>query len=447
MARPEDRAMLPNRPPAPLPPGEFPAVPSQLRDAILAGDCVAFVGAGFSAAAGLPRWKDLLSGIAERARFAPDDQARFAELLTRGGGHALDQAAQLLEDHLRREDLVRFVIERMAAPNACEAMERRLWYLRRIPFRAILTTNFDGLLPGMAAELAAYFKVLHPEHYRWWEETFWGEDERWPTIVKLHGNLEERDLVLTRRDYRRRLYENSAYTTFLRATLSTTTVLYLGFSFEDAYLNELRSEVLAMLAPGEKSPLAYAVADNVPRPTVDLFRKHEGIAILPYRATDNDFSGFDRFLEALYRETNPLPRFARLLGSRRLLWVDANPDNNAAGLSFLERAAAAGGRPSIQQVLTCDAGLAALEGAARTSPFDLVITHWGEPRAPGARPVAVKLLEEMRRRDLRAPVMVFSKADDTGTRRRTAMCLGALGYFDRFEDLFQEMERVFASPA
>lgn len=37
----------------------------KLIKAIETGNCVAFVGSGFSAAAGYPDWKELLSGIAD----------------------------------------------------------------------------------------------------------------------------------------------------------------------------------------------------------------------------------------------------------------------------------------------------------------------------------------------------------------------------------------------
>ena len=41
------------------------AVPQGLSDAILGGRCVAFVGAGFSAAARLPTWRSLLLAVAD----------------------------------------------------------------------------------------------------------------------------------------------------------------------------------------------------------------------------------------------------------------------------------------------------------------------------------------------------------------------------------------------
>ncbi len=434
------------RDPLPLGP-PLPSVHRDLVDAILEGNCVAFVGAGFSAAASLPRWGELLECIAsDTAQLTEEDRQRLHELVRAGTGNTLGQAAQLLEDRLDRHELVRVLSTLLASPAVTERMHRRLWYLKRIPFRAILTTNFDGLLHEKIPGADAYRAVLRPEKHRWWEETFWNEGDG-PLVLKLHGDLlsdHADDIVLTRRDYRRRLYENTAYTTFLRATLATTTVLYLGFSFEDAYLNELRSEVLAMFrhAKGE-SPIAYAIANDVPSQAVEHFRAHEGIEIVPYSSADG-FWEFDRYLEALYLATNPLPRFARMLGQRRILWIDRNERNNDPGVKFLGRAGLAGGL-----VMMADPreALDALEAAQQSrSPFDLVITHWGKPPDAGQSPVAVSVLGEMRRRDLRAPAVVFSWPTDVPARRSEAMRLGAYGYFFSFEELFQEIARIFAVP-
>ncbi len=39
-------------------------IPGDLIEAIRSGGCVAFVGAGFSAAGGMPQWKELLLEVA-----------------------------------------------------------------------------------------------------------------------------------------------------------------------------------------------------------------------------------------------------------------------------------------------------------------------------------------------------------------------------------------------
>ncbi len=56
-----------------------------------------------------------------------------------------------------------------------------------------------------------------------------------------------KSVVFTRQGYRSLLYHIPEYVTFLRCLMASTTILYLGFSFTDAYLNEIRSEPTRIL--------------------------------------------------------------------------------------------------------------------------------------------------------------------------------------------------------
>ena len=358
-------------------------IPDALIGEIHDGNCVAFVGAGFSASV-IPPWGKLLNDLAARSSAAADVANHVGSLVQKGSAHAFDEAAQVLEDHLGRTTFLDHRASLLTQQDESPMAERLSW-LRGVPFRSILTTNFDPLLPGSTPGPDAFRRVLRPDSYRWWETRYWG-NAKGAVTLKLHGDVTERDIVLTRRDYRRHLYGDPAYTTFLRTIVATTTVLYMGFSFEDAYLNELRSEVLALLGQGNKSaPVAYAIVNDVPPDTQSHFRKHEGIQILSYDTQGGkDFSGFDRYLESIHQETNPLVRFGRLLSTHRLLWIDPHPSNNGEAFEYLQAAAAAADqeRGPLVTVSTAEEGVAALERARlEREPFDLAITHWGDAAA------------------------------------------------------------------
>ncbi|MFO7565507.1 MAG: SIR2 family protein [Enhygromyxa sp.] len=448
--------------------------PRHLAEEIIAGNCVAFVGAGFSAAAKLPAWTDLLRELA----------GEVGESLRRTIEGALDRdagadgrylAAQLLEDGLGRARLIERLRARLVVPpeQLGPTMVRRLEILRRIPFRAILTTNFDNMLAGEVATRDTYVGALRPQQRRREQrqqsrggaKPFWVEHEGSP-VLEIHGDLNQADaeqqLVLTRRDYRRRLYQDPGYQTFLRTVLSTRTVLYLGFSFTDAYLNELRSEILSLLDFRHDSyPVAYAVVADSPPEVRDFYRRHEGIELLDFRVgrrpdQSRDFSGFDRWLEAIYEAAAPRPRFARMLAGRRVLWLDPHPENNGVVYRFLasiaaERLAGAQLDPvAVVQVATAEqARDALLEAREGEQPFDLVLSHWGvneraeyrdEQLANGPR-----LLAWMRALDLRVPVVLFSARTDFAERKRLALGLGARAYCFSHEALFREIEAVFDS--
>ena len=423
-------------------------VPRELVREIEAGNCVAFVGAGFSGASQLPDWRSLLREIAQRGSLAPPVLSHIDARIDAGSAHALEEAAQMLEDYVGRERFVEIAQRLLCLPGTTPAMEQRLAWLHGIPFRAILTTNFDGLLHGETPGAETYRQALRPEEYRWWSTRYWSGDGAY--TVKLHGDLARRvepEIVLTRRDYRERLYRDPAYETFLRAILSTTTVLYLGFSFEDAYLNELRSEVLALLGhERESGPVAYALANDVPEETRRHFRQHEGIELLSFDSRGgSDFSGFDEILEEIHSATNPLLRFARYLEAKRILWVDPHPQNNAEAFAHLEHAAAVAGRTGTALV-TVDSADEAIQALRGRRGFDLVITHWGRDVAISSlgetTSTAERLLTAMRQEDVRCPVVVFAAAEDADERKRNAQGLGAQDYCFTFAGLYRTLERV-----
>lgn len=416
--------------------------PQALIDEILQGNCVAFLGAGFSAAARLPGWPQLLREVAAAAVEHDERNARLAEdiqpLLHREPKPTatdLDRAAQALDDRLVGVRFRELLAERLRHEET-PTMRDRLRWIRGIPFRALLTVNLDGVLDPDDDEPrvigpSTYRDVLRPAPRPWWESRFWGDEARGAPLIKLHGDAGSlRNIVFTRRDYRRLLYESPGYVSFLRSLLATRSVLYLGFSFTDQYLNELRSEVLALLfgAEEEVRPIAWAVVDSQDAVAVEHFRRHEAVQVLtfdPKREFDGEPQGyapFDSFLNELHVRTNPVHRFGRRLAGRRVLWVDPNPTNNARLHDFLTVVAAdesVGDEPlEIVNVPTHEAALAALDDGA----FDLIITHWGSDND-----TARALLRSLEP-DKRAPVIVFASPKHATRRRREALHLGAFEY-------------------
>lgn len=425
------------------------APPPALVDQILAGNCVAFVGAGFTAAAGLPQWTDLLSELSALPEIPAELRDHVSRLCSNASAHRLDRAAQLMQDHLGRKRFIAALADLLGRPAPTEQMQQRLAWLRGIPFRAILTINYDPVLEGELPSPEGYRKILRPGPSDWWSQVFRSIDEG-PPVLKLHGDLRRSPMetvVITRQDYRRRLYADSAYQSFLRAIFSHYPVLFLGVGFEDAYLTELRSETLALLGyEPDQMPVGWAVSSDCEPATQAFFKDHEGIELLGYETGGDDgrdHSGFDRYLEALYEATHPVPHLSRLLADRKLLWLDPSPSRTEPGLEILRRAAEYRGEglDRFVQVETVERAIEALRSPpGRPCPFQLVITHWGADTEPST---AETLLEAMRREDLRCPVVVFSTSSEAEARKEVALGLGAQAYCFRWESLFREVQRIF----
>jgi CheY-like chemotaxis protein len=407
-------------------------IPQHLIDQIAAGRCVAFVGAGFAAPA-VPAWKALLEGLAEKAGLDPDAQAWVDDLIASGAARDLEAAAQVLQSALGSAfdpGLAEVLVERGKPERIAE--RRRL--LAGIPFDAILTTNFDQFLDGEVPSAAAYKRILRDPPLRWWDTRFWTGEEGAP-IMKLHGEVGPvgDEVVFTQRDYRERLYTSPAYMTFLRSLFATNTLLYLGVSFTDAYLNELRSEVLAMLDHHEgDEPVAYAILADVRPHQVRYLQSHEGLGVINFDTKGGtDWSGFEQILGSIYDATNPSALLGHAIAGKTIVWADSEVDDTSFGADLLNQAAAnAGGATRIVNVRSsaeaCD--------FVRVNGADLVLLDW---------PLAVETLTSMRAEDLRAPSIVIARGDGAPPDRQLALSLGATDAVEEWSGLFREIARLF----
>lgn len=356
-------------------------VPEALVRAIREGRCVAFVGAGFVQPT-LPTWDGLLEKLA--ARIVDPDERRDIEkwLKTRpltnrdyeGLGESIEAAlAPSFEAELRAA---------LAAPIR-PGTQRRLEILGRIPFRTVVTTNFDDLIAGELPSPSTYAKVLTAPRRAWWDDYYWDRGRsNGPPYVKLHGSIgttTAKALVFTTRSYRKLLHESPGYRAFLRALFATHTVLYMGFSFTDAYINDIRSEILSMLGLSRSNERGrdFAILGDVSELIARHFEEHEGLVALDYSTNGKkDFSGFDDWIEAIYAKASPEATLQDIVKGKKILWLDPSPSNNVHGLRVLEQHA------SLRQVTTVEDALEELRrdnsgaGTATESRYDLVITHF-----------------------------------------------------------------------
>lgn len=414
---------------------------------IKAGHCIAFLGAGFSAPV-CRGWGDLLAEVSGAAS-DPSVKTHVDALVARGTGRDYEVAAQLVEDAFAEsptsallEAVRRSTKKPVVTPEERALMKRRSELLLGIPFAAILTTNFDEVLPGRVLDGDTYGELLREADRRWLEKRFWKRETIATPVLKLHGELRgDKGITLSRRGYRARLYAEPGYLNVLRSVFLTKTLLFVGFSFNDEYLNELRSEALAYIGRhASATPLAYAIVPDMPPAVCAHYAKHEGMHLFSYDSGPQrrEHDAVDTLLEHLHQATNPLVIMGKRLDGKRILWVDPSDQNNARGRAHL--ADAARGLCTIDLAGSPDEAFARLPDGR----YDLVITRWGHH--PRAAPDAVVLLEKMRANDVRVPVVVFASGAFAGENRERALGLGALEYTSDWEALFEVIDRRFAPP-
>jgi len=244
--------------------------------------------------------------------------------------------------------------------------------------------------------------------------------------------------------------ERGTYANFMRAALGTYTFLFMGFSFTDAYLNELRSEVLAFLNSHDEkgqrpNPVGYAILEDQAPSVRTFFEQHEGIEVLHYETEKKldphsnqlrpvGWMGFTDWLEAIEKETCVAARLRALLGEQaQIVWIDPqHNDNNQRGLTLLRN-----------HVGVNVAKLDHPDQLDKTSHQHavLVISHFGY-NSDGPSQLA-KALENMQLWGERPPVVVFGGVDFANQNRRLANRLGAIDLATNWTDLMRVIEQMF----
>mmetsp|Transcript_67234 Transcript_67234/g.146327 ORF Transcript_67234/g.146327 Transcript_67234/m.146327 type:complete len:288 (+) Transcript_67234:932-1795(+) len=277
----------------------------------------------------------------------------------------------------------------------------------------------------------------------------------------------------------------------MAACMSSKTMLYIGFSFSDEYINELRSSIMMMLqndvdddddedeAPAadsdddegaeaasavkdkpasrekpQKVELAYAISINLAKSEMEFYEIHEGLTMLNYVSEDGPgFEGMEKWLKAIAEKTNPLLRWFRCLekshvavvGNSNLLNYFAQAHTMAkrkftleGTLSFL---------PMPEEDLSDAEVVAFMEEANSKQPVDLIIADYGHG-SKGPHPALSFLKVLGNRYDLRAPIVVTdgSKEKYHNDHKREIFKLGASGYINNVARLFEVTRSLLKKP-
>jgi len=208
-------------------PDELRELAGQLGGKARRGQLAVFVGAGVSAAAGLPTWERLVEELAERSGLDDELRAGLSRLPPQ-------DSAALLARELGRDRLEDFVKERFG-PGPY-ALAHAL--VADLPVQELVTTNYDPLVELAASDLGRKVRVLP------FEEAEPGS----PWLLKLHGDAAHPEsVVLTREEYLQLGDARAALAGVLHSLLLTRHVLFVGTSMLDDDLIRIAHQVRSVL--------------------------------------------------------------------------------------------------------------------------------------------------------------------------------------------------------
>ncbi|HEY2289214.1 MAG TPA: SIR2 family protein [Thermoanaerobaculia bacterium] len=226
-------------------------VPAELLEALRANRCVLFVGAGLSAqvqradGSSLPNWSQFLTelldwALAREVLFWGDPED-IRNMIKSGD---LLMAAQELQERVTIASISDFMHHVFRDAAVRPAAVHHL--LPQIPFRAVLTTNYDTLLEGAySVSSSGRIPPVLTQHDLTARPSLLRRSDFF--IFKVHGHLDRPEsVVLGSRDYQDILFQTPGYRQFLETLFATHTVLFIGFGGQDPDLDNVLDRLAAL---------------------------------------------------------------------------------------------------------------------------------------------------------------------------------------------------------
>jgi len=253
----------------------------QLAQRLYDGQLALFVGAGISrlaprcdgGAQRLPLWKDLARLVADRCH--EDPAAYRDEVLDLFDAIAYGQERAALEEAVRE-----------ALDDRSYALSDAHRALASLPWSAVLTTNYDGLLARVFDERP----IANEDGY----DRLVGRSK--PRLFQIHGTLDTPH-TLTREDYR--LWEETHPRAYrhLESILLNGTILFVGYSLSDPHLDSLLATVRKVTRGREKRIFAWMW--RAPEAQIKLLDRRDKIEVVSIEEEDGWSQAFTQLAEIL----------------------------------------------------------------------------------------------------------------------------------------------------
>jgi SIR2-like domain/NACHT domain len=265
----------------------------ELKADLRAGNCLLFVGAGASIAAGMKSW-DAVTAEMKAAILGVAESKFLSERQYLDGATSLE-IAERFRVVMGVERYASFVSEHFENA-ASKPSVLHLWSVRASP-QLIVTTNFDQLLE--AAYLMVHGRL--PRVVVTYPELASANLTDQPIILKLHGCVTRPEtLVLCESDYHRLQLGDAGVLSFLRERQALGRALFLGYSMRDPDFRLLRYAVLHASVGFSKTD--YAIVIEPYEAEVDYWRSR-GIELLRASSPQGVLDILDNLISELPTET------------------------------------------------------------------------------------------------------------------------------------------------
>lgn len=269
---------------------------NDIRNASKTGKLTFFIGAGVSRLSNYPGWKDLINTFSEKLGLEPKGEAEdysSSEYLS---------IPQKYYYSINKDDKKYYELIDSCLGVERDSNEIHDMILALKP-KNIITTNFDELIEQTVSKHGLFYNVISSD-----ESLKVGENDR--LILKMHGNLKSRNIVLKEEDYlnyseKFKLIENA-----VKYIFSTNTVVFIGYGVEDYNIKLILNWVKSIQGNNFKNPYFIYLEDNKLSELDIRYYESRGLNIIDINnITDNKLQWIEKYkfiLDKIINNTNNL---------------------------------------------------------------------------------------------------------------------------------------------
>jgi hypothetical protein len=258
----------------------------RISDASRNDKLVIFVGAGASSNSGIPNWDSLIKSLSKE----------LPEIITKRETDYL-KISQLYKNYRGEKEYLEKVRKELKSGIATYNPIHEIIF--KLQPSHIVTTNYDDLLEQVILDKnLQYYKISKDK------DLPYASYNRF--IIKMHGDIEIGNIVLTEDDYLNYSNRFPLTETYVKSLFASKLILFVGFSFEDYNLKIITNTVKYLL--GDDFQPMYLLSLEKTEHLNQEYYKKRGVRIIDYNdCIEEELRGqfTKRELDALKRLTQP----------------------------------------------------------------------------------------------------------------------------------------------
>lgn len=223
-----------------------------------------FVGAGVSAVSGAPKWSDLIDamctelGLEPQKSYTSDDYLRVPQMYFYSINQDNDKYYSFITNYFSQKKLTPNIVHKM------------LLNFRPCSF---ITTNFDELLEEAAIQSAQGFKSIACD-----TEISSINGDRY--ILKLHGDLKHKNIVLKEEDYLNYSENFKLIETVLKSIFSMNTIVFIGYGLNDYNIKLILNWAKTLLKDQFNEPIFIHTESEELSQEELLYQESKGVKVI-----------------------------------------------------------------------------------------------------------------------------------------------------------------------